>query len=44
MVDVVDSTVTVTVVVEASVPVYGVVDVDGSTEPVTVVVDASVPV
>ena len=33
-----------TVVVEASVPVYGVVDVDGSIEPVTVVVDASVPV
>ena len=44
MVDVVDPTVPVTVVVEASVPVYGVVDVDGSTEPVTVVVDISVPV
>ena len=44
MVDVVDPTVPVTVVVEASVPVYGVVDVDGSTEPVTVVVDVSVPV
>ena len=33
-----------TVVVEVSVPAYGVVDVDGSTEPVTVVVDVSVPV
>ena len=44
MVNVDDSTVPVTVVVDASVPVYRVVDVDGSTEPVTVVVDVSVPV
>ena len=44
MVDVVDPTVPVTVVVDASVPVYGVVDVDDSTEPVTIVVDVSVPV
>ena len=44
MVDVVDPTVPVTVVVDASVPVYGVVDVDDSTEPVTIVLDVSVPV
>ena len=44
MVDVVDPRVPVTVVVVASVPVYGVVAVDDSTEPVTVVVDESVPV
>ena len=44
MVDVVDPTVPVTVVVDASVPVYGVVDVYDTTEPVTIVLDVSVPV